>query len=129
MIDCSQSRTGDRSSPSPDESDDGTVTEPWTERARKPIAASDEVVIICGEDSDKSSRMNAELLIAQAVEKPYVLIWGRRQRMCKKPRSARPGDGMYIWTTEILEDQIRESLSWSRQPLRLRQRQGGTNCG
>jgi hypothetical protein len=102
-----------------DESEDGAVTEPWTERARQRISASDEVVVICGEHSDKSSRMNAELKIAQEMKKPYVLLWGRRQRMCKKPTSARPGDGMYIWTREILEDQISSSLSWSRRPTRV----------
>jgi hypothetical protein len=75
-------------------------------------------VIICGEHSDKSSRMNAELRITQEMKKPYVLLWGRRQSMCKKPRSARPGDGMYLWTPEILEDQISAGLSWSARPRR-----------
>ena len=112
-----------------DESEDGAVTASWTERARQRIAASDEVVFICGEYSDDSAQMNAELRIAQELRKPYVLLWGRRQRMCKKPRSARSGDGMYIWTPEILEDQIKMSLSWSRRPLRREQRRKGANSG
>jgi hypothetical protein len=103
-----------------DQSEDGAITDPWTERARSRISASDEVVIICGEHSDKSPRMSAELRIAQEMKKPYVLLWGRRQCMCKKPKSARSGDGMYVWTAEILEDQISSGLSWSRRPVRRR---------
>jgi antiphage defense system Thoeris ThsB-like protein len=98
-----------------DQSEDGAVTQSWTERARKRISASDEVVIICGEHSHKSSRMSAELRLAQEMKKPYVLLWGRRQQMCKKPRSARSGDGIYLWTPEILEDQIISTMSWRSQ--------------
>ena len=96
-----------------DQSEDGPITKPWTERARQRISASDEVVIICGEHSNKASRMNAELRIAQELKKPYVLLWGRRQHMCKKPRSERSEDPMYLWTPEILEDRIASGLSWS----------------
>jgi hypothetical protein len=101
-----------------DQSEDGAITDPWTERARMRISASDEVVVICGEHSHKSSRMSAELRIAQEMKKPYVLLWGRRQCMCKKPTSTRPGDSMYIWTAEMLEDQITSVLSWNRRPKR-----------
>jgi hypothetical protein len=106
-----------------DQSESGAITPSWTERVRKRISESDEVVIICGEHSHKSSRMSAELRIAQEVKKPYVLLWGRRQQMCKKPKSARSGDGMYLWTPEILEDQIMSTVSWApargttRQPI------------
>jgi len=98
-----------------EKSEAGAVTASWTERARSRISASDEVVVICGEHSDRSSRMNMELKLAQEMKKPYVLLWGRRQRMCKKPKSARSGDGMYIWTREILEDQITSGLNWNQR--------------
>jgi hypothetical protein len=101
-----------------DQSEDGAITGAWTDRVRRRISASDEVVIICGEHSDKSSRMSAELRIAQEMKKPYVLLWGRRQRMCKKPKSARSADGMYVWTPEILEDQLVASMSWRQRPRR-----------
>ena len=103
-----------------DQSEEGAVTAPWSERARSRISSSDEVVVLCGEHTHKSSRMNAELRIAQEMKKPYVLLWGRRQQMCKKPKSARPNDGMYLWTREILEDQIMSALEWNRRPVRRR---------
>ena len=111
-----------------DQSEAGPITKPWTERARQRISASDEIVIICGEHSNKASHMSAELRIAQEMKKPYVLLWGRRQHMCKKPRSARSQDRMYLWTPEILEDQIASGLSWSRRPARKTQHgNGGPN--
>jgi hypothetical protein len=98
-----------------DQSEDGAMTDAWTERARTRIAASDEVLVLCGEHTDKSSRMGSELRIAQELKKPYVLIWGRRDHMCKRPKSARSCEGMYIWRREILEDQITSVLSWTRR--------------
>jgi hypothetical protein len=98
-----------------DRSEGGAITDRWTERVRGRIAASDEVVVICGEHTDESSRVSAELKIAQEEGKPYVLLWGRRERMCKKPKSARADDGMYSWTTEILQQQITSVLRRSRE--------------
>jgi hypothetical protein len=51
-----------------------------------------------------------ELEIACEEDKPYVLVWGRRESMCTKPDSARPGDGMYSWTRETLESQLAAAL-------------------
>jgi len=103
-----------------DQSEEGAITTSWTERTRSRISASDEVVVLCGEHTHKSSRMNAELRIAQEMKKPYVLLWGRRRQMCKKPKSARSDDGMYIWTRQILEDQLASVLEWSRRPVKRR---------
>jgi hypothetical protein len=94
----------------------GAMTDQWSERVRARIAAVDEVVVICGEHTDESPRVTAELAIAREQQKPYMLLWGRRERMCKKPRSARADDGMYSWTPEILQQQISYVLRRSRQP-------------
>mgnify|MGYP001218763003 CR=1 FL=1 len=96
-------------------SEGGNVDPPWTLRVRGRITASDEVVVICGEHTDAAARVSAELRIAQEEKKPYVLLWGRRELMCKKPRSARIDDGMYHWTAEQLEHQILSVLRRSRQ--------------
>jgi hypothetical protein len=96
-------------------SEGGEMTEEWSERVRGRISDSDEVVVICGEHTDQSPRMSAELKIAQEQHKPYVLLWGRRDSMCKKPRNARPDDGMYSWTPSILEYQLAFSLRRSRE--------------
>jgi len=97
-----------------DQSEGGTITDAWSERARTRISSSDEVLVICGEHTDHCSRVNAELRIAQEMKKPYVLVWGRRGHMCKRPKSARPSEGMYVWSMDILEDLISSGLSWSR---------------
>ena len=91
-------------------SEGGEMTEEWTARARERISHSDEVLVICGEHTDESPRVSTELKIAQEEHKPYVLLWGRRNSMCKKPRSARPDDAMYSWTPNILEHQLALSL-------------------
>ena len=96
-------------------SEAGEITDAWTERVRGCIAEADEVIVICGEHTDESSRVSAELAIAQEQHKPYVLLWGRRDSMCKKPRGARPDDGMYSWTPSILEHQLAFSMRRSRE--------------
>jgi hypothetical protein len=96
-------------------SEGGAIDDSWAQRARGRITASDEVVVICGEHTDTAKRVSAELRIAQEEKKPYVLLWGRREQMCKKPSSARIDDGMYNWTAEILDQQILSVLRRSRQ--------------
>ena len=97
-------------------SEAGAMTDAWTARVRGRITDADEVVVICGEHTDESRRVCAELEIARAQKKPYVLLWGRRDSMCKKPRSARADDGMYAWTPAMLEHQLASSLRRHRQP-------------
>jgi hypothetical protein len=97
-------------------SEAGGVTGSWSERVRRRISASDEVVVICGEHTDEAAGVSAELRIAQEENKPYVLVWGRRERMCKKPVGARPDDGVYSWTAEILQRQMRIALRRNEPP-------------
>ena len=74
------------------------------------IEASDEVVVICGENTHESILVSLELAMAQEQEKPFMLLWGRREKMCTKPNSARKTDAMFSWTREILESQISATL-------------------
>lgn len=96
-------------------SEAGAMDDEWSERVRHRIAHADEVVVICGEHTDECSRVSAELEIAQELHKPYVLLWGRRDSMCKKPKGARPDDGMYLWTPAVLANQLVYSLRASRE--------------
>jgi hypothetical protein len=59
--------------------------------------------------------VSAELAIAQAEEKPYVLLWGRRESMCKKPKGARADDGIYSWAPGVLEQQVTEGMRRARE--------------
>jgi len=91
-------------------SEAGDMTEAWAAGVRLHVTEADEVVVICGEHTDASRRVSAELKIAQEEHKPYVLLWGRREKMCKKPQSARSVDGMYGWTAGVLERQLADGL-------------------
>jgi hypothetical protein len=98
-----------------DQSEGGVITDAWSERARTRISSSDEVVVLCGEHTDSSPCVNTELRIAREMSKPYVLVWGRRECMCKRPRSARSSEAMYMWNMEVLEGPIASLLPSSRR--------------
>jgi hypothetical protein len=78
----------------------------WSERARRRIREADQVIVICGEHTEASQCMSAEIRIAQEEQTPYFLLWGRREAMCTKPIGAKSAEGMYNWTREILQDQV-----------------------
>lgn len=99
----------------------GTVTDDWCEAVRRRIRDADEVIVICGEHTEDSVRMSAELRIAQEEEKPYFLLWGRRERMCTMPTQAPRAGCMYSWTWEILLRQITDTIR-SAQPLEIPER-------
>jgi len=73
---------------------------------RGEIRDADAVIAICGEHTDGSECVAAELRIAQEEKRPYFLLWGRRELMCTKPTTAKPADGMFSWTWEIVQNQI-----------------------
>jgi hypothetical protein len=76
------------------------------ERVRRRVREADQVIVICSEHTGSSTRVTHELLIAQEEGTPYFLLWGRRERMCTKPVGAKPSEGMYSWTWQVLWDQI-----------------------
>jgi hypothetical protein len=92
------------------QSQGGTMSDTWTATSRSRIRAADEVVVICGEHTNASPRVAAELRIAREEGKPYLLLWGRRELMCTKPEGAKPSDAMYSWTRDILESQLSATL-------------------
>jgi hypothetical protein len=77
---------------------------------RAGIRDSDEVVVICGEHTDESPSVSLAIDIAREEGKPYMLLWGRRDRMCTKPETALTSDGMYSWTRAILESQMEMTI-------------------
>jgi hypothetical protein len=86
--------------------------------ARSEIDDADEMIVVCGSQSDASVQMHAELLRAQELGKPYFLLWGRREAMCKRPLGARPDDAMYGWSPNIIHNQVVVTLRDSR-PLEV----------
>ena len=99
-------------------SDAGATADRWDEKVRRRICEADEVIVICGEHTESSPHVSAELRIAQEEQKPYFLLWGRRESMCTKPTTAKPKEAMYSWTWEILQNQIVTTLR-NAQPLEI----------
>ena len=99
-------------------SEGSTMTDLWDEKLRRRICEADEVIVICGEHTEASVRVSTELRIAQEEQKPYFLLWGRREGMCSKPVGSKRDEGMYSWTSEILQNQIVTTLRQA-QPLEI----------
>jgi hypothetical protein len=108
-------------------SEPAEMDEAWSARVRRRISASDEVIVVCGEHTQDSPQIAAEIDIAREEEKPYFLVWGRREAMCTKPIGSKPSDGMYSWTTRILREQIAATIRIARSeevPDRLKRWRG-----
>lgn len=86
------------------------MTDAWTHRLRGRIGEADEVIVICGEHTRDSAQVGAEIGIAQEKQKPYFLLWGRREVMCTKPIGAAATDSMYSWMSSVIRDQVTMTL-------------------
>lgn len=95
---------------SPFEMIDSSVKEPlignWKDKVQARIRNADLVVVICGEHTDTATGVSAEVSIAQQIGKPYFLLWGRANKNCRKPKSARETDKIYTWTWDNLKPLI-----------------------
>lgn len=74
------------------------ITGDWKAKVLTRIRSVDVVCVICGEHTDTATGVSAELTIAQEEEKPYFLLKGRANKVCKKPKSALSSDKIYDWT-------------------------------
>ena len=115
---CEQSRRGSSGFQVSARSAGGTVTDRWCETVRRRIRDADEVIVICGEHTEDSIRVSSELRIVQEEQKPYFMLWGRRERMCTMPARATRSGCMYSWTWQILLQQIAETLR-NAKPLEV----------
>ncbi len=95
-------------------SEAGMVTDRWSDAVRRRVRDADQVIIICGEHTEKSIQVNSELRIVQEEKKPYFLLWGRRERMCTMPARVTRAECMYSWSWEILLQQISDTLRNAR---------------
>ena len=87
---------------------------------RRRIREADEVIVICGEHTEEAKAVSAELLVAQEEQTPYFLLWGRHDTMCTKPVGAKRDEGIYKWSTEVLQDQITLTLRNARWASKAR---------
>jgi len=79
------------------------ISEDWKKKARTRIKGCDVVAVICGEHTDTASGVSAEVKIAQEEEVDYFLLWGRKDKTCKKPKAAKTSDKVYKWTWDNLK--------------------------
>ena len=82
------------------------MTGDWKAKVRTRIRSVDQVIVICGENTDTATGVSIELEIAMEEEKPYFLLWGRSSKTCKKPKAASAQDKLYEWTWENLKNLI-----------------------
>jgi len=81
----------------------------WKEKVRERIRKVDVVTVICGEYTDSAPGVNAEVKITQEEQITYFLLWGRSDKGCKKPRTAKDSDVIYRWTWDNLKRLIQGS--------------------
>lgn len=79
------------------------ISEDWKKKARTRIKGCDVVVVICGEHTDTASGVSAEVKIAQEENVDYFLLWGLKDKTCKKPKTANASDKIYNWTWDNLK--------------------------
>ncbi|MER5870296.1 hypothetical protein [Streptomyces sp. NPDC002044] len=75
----------------------------WKAKARARIRASDIVVVICGEHTDKAVGVASELGTAQGEKIDYFLLNGYSGKTGKKTTTAKASDKIYEWTWENLK--------------------------
>jgi hypothetical protein len=94
-------------SDSPFDFTDGSIKEhltgDWKEKAKGRIGNCDQVIVLCGTSTHTAGGVSAELQIAQALKKPYFLLWGRSSGTCTKPTAALATDKIYKWTWDELK--------------------------
>ncbi len=72
------------------------VAADWQVKARKRIANTDLMLVICGEHTDVAASVNNEIVLARDANKPYLLLDGRGGR-AKKPKTALETDRVLDW--------------------------------
>jgi hypothetical protein len=88
---------------------------------RERITVVDVVIVICGEHTDECPSVSEELRITREEGKPHLLLWGRRDSMCKKPAGSRADESIYGWSPDILRAQLQLFARAKREvPERLR---------
>lgn len=78
----------------------------WKSKVRERIKKVDVVAVICGQYTDTATGVSVEVKIAQEEDIPYFLLWGRSDKTCKKPKSAKQSDKIYKWTWDNLKKLI-----------------------
>lgn len=79
------------------------VSEDWKKKDRTRIKGCNVVAVICGSHTDTATGVSVEVKIAQEESVDYFLLWGRKDKSCKKPTAAKSSDKIYKWTWDNLK--------------------------
>ena len=89
---------------------DWSVQEPfddnWRKKVHDLICRVDLTIVICGEHTHDAKGVEAEVTMAQQLEKPYFLLKGRRRKTCTRPKSAPKGKKIHPWRWPTLKELI-----------------------
>lgn len=80
-----------------------SLTGDWQAKVRARIKKTDQMIVMCGEYTDKATGVSIELKIAQEESVPYFLLAGRKDKTNKKPTAAKTSDKLYNWTWDNLK--------------------------
>ena len=83
-----------------DESDD------WKDKARTRVKRADQVIVICGKNTDTATGVSEEIKIAREETTPYFLLAGYSDGGNKKPTAALVTDTVHAWTWDNLKTLI-----------------------
>jgi hypothetical protein len=78
----------------------------WKAQVRDRIRRVEQVIVLCGHNTDSAVGVSAELTIAREEQKPYFLLAGRATGNNVKPATALAADKMYKWTWDNLKSLI-----------------------
>lgn len=81
-----------------------TASPGWKEDARRRIKRSDQVIVLCGRDTNSAAGVTIEVQIARDEGVPYFLLAGYDDAV--KPTGALASDKVYTWTWENLKKLI-----------------------
>ena len=79
------------------------LTGDWKEKVKQRLKICDQVIVLCGTNTNKATGVAAEVSIAQELKVPYFLLNGRADKTCYKPSTALSTDKIYNWTWDNLK--------------------------
>jgi hypothetical protein len=79
------------------------LTGDWKEKVKQRLKNCDQVIVLCGTNTNKATGVAAEVSIAQELKVPYFLLNGRSDKLCYKPSTALSTDKLYNWTWDNLK--------------------------
>lgn len=79
------------------------MTGDWKEKVRNRLKNCDQVIVLCGRNTNKAQGVAIELEITRELGMPYFHLKGRKDYTCYKPTSARDSDKIYNWTWDNLK--------------------------